>query len=315
MIQSILGWEPSTPFRARAGQNLCLDRAAIRGPQGGQADREGYDLSRGPICHSFIMSALTDIIGAIPYRMAFAGGWIDQPFISQLNPSPPGSMVVVGLEPTSASWNGPAWRPARARSPCDLWGGRLPEREPDRLVARALRRREPRPGGAFGFAGHDRADLSGRESPRLRRILARVGCFPAHRNLPSRTRYRAGLRKLFTCCQLPRGLMATIRWKPRTSTPIAFASLGMTGKECFGAIVARDARALGALDERLHGVLGSDLAMHRAAPGVDSRFERPSGVLPIAVSRCDVFRLRRRIFVRGGERAGARRVKVRVRRV
>ena len=32
--------------------------------------------------------------------MAFAGGWIDQPFVSQLNPSPPGSMVVVGLEPT-----------------------------------------------------------------------------------------------------------------------------------------------------------------------------------------------------------------------
>ena len=32
--------------------------------------------------------------------MAFAGGWIDQPFISAHNPSPPGSMVVVSLEPT-----------------------------------------------------------------------------------------------------------------------------------------------------------------------------------------------------------------------
>ena len=39
-------------------------------------------------------------IGEIPYRMAFAGGWIDQPFVSRLNPRPPGSMVVVGLEPT-----------------------------------------------------------------------------------------------------------------------------------------------------------------------------------------------------------------------
>ena len=42
---------------------------------------------------------LTDLIGAIPYRMAFAGGWIDQPFISRLNPAPPGSMVVVQIEP------------------------------------------------------------------------------------------------------------------------------------------------------------------------------------------------------------------------
>ncbi len=32
-------------------------------------------------------SILTDIIGAISYRMALAGGWIDQPFVSKLNSS------------------------------------------------------------------------------------------------------------------------------------------------------------------------------------------------------------------------------------
>ena len=31
---------------------------------------------------------ITDVIGKIPYRMAFAGGWIDQPFVSRLNPEP-----------------------------------------------------------------------------------------------------------------------------------------------------------------------------------------------------------------------------------
>jgi hypothetical protein len=30
--------------------------------------------------------------------MAFAGGWIDQPFVSKHNPEPPGSMVVVAIE-------------------------------------------------------------------------------------------------------------------------------------------------------------------------------------------------------------------------
>ena len=40
---------------------------------------------------------ITSVIGKIPYRMAFAGGWIDQPFVSMHNPTPPGSMVVVGI--------------------------------------------------------------------------------------------------------------------------------------------------------------------------------------------------------------------------
>jgi len=35
----------------------------------------------------------------LPYRMALADGWMDQPFVSKLNPRPPGSMGVVGLEP------------------------------------------------------------------------------------------------------------------------------------------------------------------------------------------------------------------------
>ena len=49
---------------------------------------------------------LTDRIGGIPYRMAFAGGWIDQPFVSKLNPSPPGSIRFVreALVSTGGGW-------------------------------------------------------------------------------------------------------------------------------------------------------------------------------------------------------------------
>ncbi|MGA2279170.1 MAG: hypothetical protein ABSG80_02575 [Verrucomicrobiota bacterium] len=43
---------------------------------------------------------VTEVIGAIPNRQQLAGGWIDQPFVSRLNPRPPGSMVVVAREPT-----------------------------------------------------------------------------------------------------------------------------------------------------------------------------------------------------------------------
>ena len=42
---------------------------------------------------------ITDVIGtALPYRMAFAGPWIDQPLVYGSIPAPPGSMVVVGLD-------------------------------------------------------------------------------------------------------------------------------------------------------------------------------------------------------------------------
>ena len=37
--------------------------------------------------------------GFIPNRLQLAGGWIDQPFVSRHNPQPPGSMVVVQIEP------------------------------------------------------------------------------------------------------------------------------------------------------------------------------------------------------------------------
>ena len=42
---------------------------------------------------------LSNVIGSIPYRVALAGGWIDQPFVSAIDPAPPGSMVVACLEP------------------------------------------------------------------------------------------------------------------------------------------------------------------------------------------------------------------------
>ena len=44
-------------------------------------------------------SQIANVFGGLPYRLALAGGWIDQPFVSKLNPSPPGSMVVVSVEP------------------------------------------------------------------------------------------------------------------------------------------------------------------------------------------------------------------------
>ena len=77
---------------------------------------------------------LGDIIGPVPYRMAFAGGWIDQPFMSRRNPEPPGSMVTVAVEPTFR-WMDRCGMATSTRSVAlRHWQGRMPRGDPRHLV-------------------------------------------------------------------------------------------------------------------------------------------------------------------------------------
>src|SRR5579872_7475627 len=81
--------------------------------------------------------ALTSVIGNIPYRMALAGGWIDQPFVSLHNPTPPGSMVVVGLEPAFRWMDRSGMATSTREVARQLWNDGLPAQDPRKLV-RAL---------------------------------------------------------------------------------------------------------------------------------------------------------------------------------
>ncbi len=151
----------------RAGKDLRLDREAIPGPQGGQADR----VVSG--------SHIADVIGAIPYRMAFAGGWIDQPFVSRHNPSPPGSMVVVGLEPTFRFMDRAGMATGTRKVAMELWNGRLPKRDPAELVRElyaAENRGKSEPSGS--------QDMIGLIYPGVNRLdfdfVTQGGIFPEH---------------------------------------------------------------------------------------------------------------------------------------
>src|SRR3974377_262326 len=92
-----------------------MDQGTIPQTQGRKArdrmSRHRNCSSRGEEAHSTNAPALeaphigscndpvARYLGAIPHRLQLAGGWIDQPFVSRHNPEPPGSMVVVQLEP------------------------------------------------------------------------------------------------------------------------------------------------------------------------------------------------------------------------
>ncbi len=188
---------------------------------------------------------ITDVIGAIPYRMAFAGGWIDQPFVSRLNPDPPGSMVVVGLEPTFRYLERAGMSTGTRKVATRLWNGRLPQGEPDRLV-RELYEEENRglaePSGSQDmigliYPGVSRLDFDARHEG---------GIFPVHiesNNDPAIARWVESVVSMVPVAPRPEG------YNPLGSKnldPQWIRRLGQSGKDCYSAIVARDIKGLAA---------------------------------------------------------------------
>ena len=172
---------------------------------------------------------ITDVMGAIPYRMAFAGGWIDQPFVSRLNPDPPGSMVVVGLEPTFRFMDRAGMSTGTRKVATRLWNGRLPScrtrqaGEPARLV-RELYEEENR--GLAEPSGSQ--DMIGLIYPGVSRLDFDAahggGICPSTSSPTTIRRLPARWRTSFPWSPWPRGPKATIRWASRTSIRIGSAA-------------------------------------------------------------------------------------------
>jgi hypothetical protein len=188
---------------------------------------------------------LSAVIGKIPYRMAFAGGWIDQPFVSQLNPTPPGSMVVVAIEPTCRFMDRCGMGTSTRRVARQLWGDVLPDRDPAVLVRelyQAENEGQPEPSGS--------QDMAGLIYPGVNRLdydaAYEGGYFPVHVETntdPQVARWLERVIHMVPVAQRPTG------YNPlgiKNLDPEWIGKLGQTGKDCFDAIVAMDAPALGA---------------------------------------------------------------------
>lgn len=189
--------------------------------------------------------SLADVIGGIPYRMAFAGGWIDQPFVSQHNPTPPGAMVVVAIKPTVRFMDrcgmGTSTRIVAER----LWGQRLPVRAPAELV-RELYEAENQ--GRAEPSGSQ--DMAGLIYPGINRLDYDFdfegGAFPAHVescNDPAVARWLGQAIWMIPVMQRPPG------YNPLGVKNLDrewIRRLGQSGKDCYDAITACDLPGLGA---------------------------------------------------------------------
>ena len=185
-----------------------------------------------------------ELIGALPYRLALAGGWIDQPFVSRLDPEPPGSMVVASLEPSFRFLDRAGIATSTRRVALRLWFGRLPDRDPAVLV-RELYTEEN--GGRSEPSGSQ--DMIGLVYPGICRLdydyRHEGGIFPAHieqNTDPAAAGWLEQVVHLLPVAQRPDGYNPL---EVQNLNPGWIRRLGSSGRDCFAAIVRRDLSGFG----------------------------------------------------------------------
>ena len=190
-------------------------------------------------------SPVGKLLGPIPNRLQLAGGWIDQPFVSQHNPKPPGSMVVVQIEPDFRPMDRSGIASGTRAIAMRIWRGRLPKRSPEKLVrelfdAENLGKDEP--------SGSQ--DMIGLVYPGVNRLdydfKIHGGVFPSHIESCNRPRVARWLEKVLHVIPVePRPDGYSPLGKKNLDTKWV-ASLSQAGRDCYDAIVGMDAKALGA---------------------------------------------------------------------
>ncbi len=184
-------------------------------------------------------------IGNFPYRMAFAGGWIDQPVISRHNPHPPGSMVVVNLEPTVRFMDRCGMGTSTRKMATALWGDAAPVGHPADLVKQlynAENKDKPEPSGS--------QDMIGLVYPGVSRLDYDYACeggyFPAAIESNNNPAVAAWLEKVIHMIPVNQRPLGYNPLEIKNLLPEWIGRLGQSGKDCYAAILARDTNALGA---------------------------------------------------------------------
>jgi hypothetical protein len=182
-------------------------------------------------------------VGGIPYRLALAGGWIDQPFVSSKNPSPPGSMVVVAVEPEFRFMDYSGMATSTRKVASRIWGDRLPAGDPEGLV-RALYEAENR----------DKADPSGSQDmvgliyPGVSRIdydfSHEGGIFPVRVVSCADEAVAAWLERVIRILPVAPRPAGYSPLGIKNLDPAWIRRLGLSGAACFDAILSRDLRSL-----------------------------------------------------------------------
>jgi hypothetical protein len=189
--------------------------------------------------------AVQQALGFLPNRLQLAGGWIDQPFVSRHNPKPPGSMVVVQIEPNFRPMERSGIASGTRAVATRLWNGPLPGRPREELVRElyaAENKGKAEPSGS--------QDMIGLIYPGLNRLdydyNADGGVFPAHIESCNNSRVARWLERVLHLLPVEPRPPGYSPLGKQNLDPKWVARLGRSGKDCFEAIERMDVRALGA---------------------------------------------------------------------
>ena len=212
---------------------------------------------------------LGDVIGRIPHRLALAGGWIDQPFVSKHDPEPPGSMVVVGVVPNLPVMDRSGIASSTRKVATKLWNGRLPEGGDRMALVRELywteNKGKPEPSGS--------QDMIGLIYPGVCRLdydfNHEGGIFPRHVECHTDEATARWLERVIHIVAVTNRYDDYNPLGIKNLDPVWVRRLGQSGRDCFDAIVARDSRKLGATlteNMRCWGVLLPHALYHPSMP-------------------------------------------------
>ena len=189
---------------------------------------------------------IIEVLGRLPNRLQLAGGWIDQPFVSRHNPRPPGSMVVVQIEPNFRPMDRSGIASGTRAVAAKLWNGRLPDNRPRERLVREL----------YEAENQDKAEPSGSQDmigliyPGVNRLdydfSVNGGTFPVHIESCNSLKVGRWLEKVLHLLPVEPRPEGYSPLGERNLEPKWVERLGQSGAACYQAIIRMDPTALGA---------------------------------------------------------------------
>jgi len=173
-----------------------------------------------------------------PYRVCLAGGWMDQPWVSEIYP---GSVVVAQIQPTIDFNDRSGMATSSRKIGIELWGNQYPEGDSYRK-AQLLFGAENPPGAEYVSGSQDHIGLL---VPGISRLDYDGGYWPSNiENTmdPETCEWLSEVLHLAPLEPRPEGYNPLVE-KNLTSSLVK--NLGESGKKCFEAIQKKDVSLLG----------------------------------------------------------------------
>ena len=173
-----------------------------------------------------------------PYRICIAGGWMDQPWVSEVYP---GSVVVAQIWPTLDFNDRSGMATSSRKIAIDLWGGQYPAGDPIKN-AKLLFGAENPPGSKYVSGSQDQIGLL---NPGISRLYFQGGYWPEQIDSTTEKEICDWLSSVLHLIPLQPRPVGYDPIKEKYLTKENVKELGDSGEQCWQSILKKDAAGLG----------------------------------------------------------------------